>query len=107
VEGPQVQPLTFAAAGVPGRLHLVRLVHVPSRPSVEEVSVAGTFTGWAPDRISMQRQDGAFTAVLLLPEGSYEYMFVEDGDRWVTDPGAALTRDDGFGQRNAVLDLGV
>jgi anti-sigma factor RsiW len=107
VDGPRVEAVGFAAAEGAGRLHLVRLVHVPSRPGVEEVSVAGTFTGWSPDRIAMHRQDGAFTAVLLLPEGSYEYMFVEDGDRWVTDPGASLTRDDGFGQRNAVLDLGV
>jgi hypothetical protein len=32
-------------------------------------------------------------------------MFIEDGQRWVTDPLAAQTRDDGFGRENAVLDL--
>jgi hypothetical protein len=31
-------------------------------------------------------------------------MFVVDG-RWVTDPGAPATIDDGYGGRNAVLDL--
>jgi hypothetical protein len=32
-------------------------------------------------------------------------MFIEDDTRWVTDPRAPLTRDDGFGGRNAVLDV--
>lgn len=104
---PRVQPLSFGSSGGDGPLMLVRLVHVPSGPEVEEVSVAGSFTSWDPARVPMRRQDGVFQAALLLPPGSYEYMFVEDGERWVTDPAATVTRDDGFGQRNAVLDLGV
>jgi hypothetical protein len=32
-------------------------------------------------------------------------MFVEDSLHWVTDPLALQTRDDGFGNENAVLDL--
>ena len=46
-----------------------------------------------------------FPLNLVLPPDSYEYMFVEDGERWVTDPLAPQTRDDGFGRMNAVLDL--
>jgi hypothetical protein len=34
-------------------------------------------------------------------------MFVEDGKHWKTDPLATITRHDGFGNVNAVLDLGA
>jgi len=85
-------------------LRLVRLIHVPDG-DVHRVTVAGDFNGWDPTATPMTRQDGRWTANLLLPPGTYEYVFVEDGDTWVADPRALETRDDGFGQRNAVLDL--
>ena len=33
-------------------------------------------------------------------------MFVVDGQRWMVDPFATEQKDDGFGSRNAVLDVG-
>jgi hypothetical protein len=86
-------------------LRYVRLVYVPRDASIDNVAVAGTFNDWDPNSTPLQRQDGIFSTILVLPAGSYEYMFVEDGDRWVTDPLAARTRDDGFGTTNAVLDV--
>jgi hypothetical protein len=97
-----------AAASAPdeaGRFRLVRLVYVPPDPGVEHVAVAGTFNEWNPSRTQMQREGGLWTAQLLLPRNTYEYMFVVDGEQWVTDPLAVETRDDGFGRENAVLDL--
>ena len=32
-------------------------------------------------------------------------MFVVDGTQWIADPFAAEQQDDGFGSRNAVLDV--
>jgi 1,4-alpha-glucan branching enzyme len=50
-------------------------------------------------------QGGVWTVELpLAPGRRYEYMFVVDG-RWVTDPTAPASVDDGFGGQNAVLDL--
>jgi len=40
--------------------------------------------------------------VPVLP-GVHEYMFIVNGDTWVTDPRADRYVDDGFGNRNAVL----
>lgn len=37
--------------------------------------------------------------------GAYAYMFVVDGDPWVTDPFADAYRDDGLGHRNAALRI--
>lgn len=88
-----------------GRLRLVRLVYVPSEPGVDRVAVAGTFNEWNPGRTEMKKEGNVWTAQLLLPRDTYEYMFVVDGEQWVTDPLAMETRDDGFGRENAVLDL--
>jgi len=40
-----------------------------------------------------------------LKPGRYEYMFVVDGQQWIPDPFAAEQTDDGFGSRNAVLEV--
>ena len=86
-------------------LRVARLVYVPGSGAVERVSVAGSFNGWNPDASVMQRVGEVWVIYVALPPAAYEYMFVEDGQRWVTDPLAPQTRDDGFGKRNAVLDL--
>ena len=39
------------------------------------------------------------------PAGRYEYQFLVEGERWVTDPLAVSRRPDGFGYQNAVVNL--
>jgi hypothetical protein len=75
-------------------------------PLAREVAVAGDFNGWRPEAAPMHRGPGGlWTVDIPLAAGRrYQYMFVVDG-RWVTDPGAPATVDDGYGGRNAVLDL--
>lgn len=109
--GDRTEPLgdpTAGATAIGPQLHSVRLVYVPSgdRP-VDEVHVAGDFNAWDRGNTPLRRVDGVWTTTLVLPPGDYEYMFVENGERWVTDPLAARTRADGFGGSNAVLDVGV
>lgn len=86
-------------------LRMVRLIYTPDDPAVARVAVAGSFNSWDPATTPMRRQNGVWAAWLLLPADVYEYQFVVDGDRWVTDPLAPRTRPDGFGGTNAVLDL--
>lgn len=75
-------------------------------PDAGEVTVAGSFNGWDPEAARLERsQDGLYHTVISVPHGRHEYMFVIDGERWVTDPTAALAVDDGFGHRNAVLEI--
>lgn len=70
------------------------------------VAVAGDFTNWKPD-VALQDPDGdgVWTALVPVSPGVHQYMFVVDGDRWVTDPDASRYVDDGFGHRNAVLAI--
>ena len=93
------------ASTAPTGFRMARLVYVPTDRDPSQVSVAGTFNGWSSQELPMQKEGPYWTAAIVLPEGNYEYMFVEDGEHWVTDPLATQTRDDGFGGRNAVLDL--
>jgi hypothetical protein len=48
--------------------------------------------------------DGWWEALLVIEPGSYEYVYVIDGD-WVTPPEAKVTVNDGFGGRNGILDV--
>jgi len=88
-------------------LEYVRLSYMPTDPSVRQVTIAGSFNDWNPSSTPLLRKNGVWITILILPPGSYEYMFVEDDKRWVADPLADRTRDDGFGGMNAVLDVGL
>jgi Glycogen recognition site of AMP-activated protein kinase len=84
----------------------VRLAYLPADPSVQKVTVVGSFNNWDPEAMPLRRENGVWSTILVLAPGSYEYMFLENGARWVTDPLAVETRNDGFGGANAVLDVG-
>ena len=76
-------------------------------PGAHSVAVAGDFNGWRIDATALEDGDGdgVWRATIGLSPGRYEYMFVIDGERWVTDPRATARRQDGFGNVNAVLEL--
>lgn len=73
----------------------------------ESVAVAGDFSNWEPVPLSPRTagDETVWTGLVPVPRGEHEYQFVIDGKRWVTDPLAPVTRDDGFGAQNAVLKL--
>ena len=83
---------------------LVRLVVV--HPGARTVQAAGDFNGWNPTETPLeQASNGAWTVTIPLEPGRYEYQFVVDGEQWIADPFAVEQNDDGFGSRNAVLDV--
>jgi len=103
-----VAPVASSTPALSGRAQspvvLVRLVVV--QPGARVVQAAGDFNGWNPSRTPLEHTaDGAWTVTLPLEPGRYEYQFVVDGDRWIGDPFAVEQSDDGFGSRNAVLDV--
>lgn len=105
---PDVEPSEAVIVQATQDLHAVRLVYVPPRDAAPEaVHVAGDFNGWNDAGTPLRRVGDVWTTTLRLPPGEYEYQFVENGERWVTDPLALRQRTDGFGGTNAVLDVGV
>ena len=78
-------------------------LHAPQAQSVELI---GSFNDWARGTIRLSGPDasGHWVVTIPLPSGRYEYQFLVDGEL-VPDPKALLYRPDGFGQKNAVLDI--
>jgi hypothetical protein len=102
--GETFAPVTSVAEQSADRV-LMRFVFVDS--DAESVAVAGDFSEWEPiglTRVSING-DQAWTGLIPLTRGEHRYMFIKDGEEWVTDPFAKTFRDDGFGNRNAVISL--
>jgi hypothetical protein len=95
-----------AEAHRPAGSDVVQVRFVLSAKGARKVGIAGDFNGWNPEGTVLENVDGqgTFVATVPLGHGSHEYMFLVDG-KWMTDPGAAETRPDGFGQTNAILRL--
>jgi hypothetical protein len=76
-------------------------------PGARSVEVVGSFNNWSRGLLHLRDDDndGIWHAAAVLPTGQHEYMFVIDGERWVTDPLAGRFVDDGFGagRENSVL----
>jgi len=71
------------------------------------VAIAGDFNGWNPQANILEdpEGDGIWTGILKLEPGRYEYMFVLDGEKWFPDPNALRYVKDGFGNKNAILEI--
>jgi len=100
-----VERVPAATPDVSDRAAVVPVRFMLAAAGAKTVSVAGDFNRWQTEVALLDDSDGdgVFATTLLLPRGSYGYMFVIDGERWEVDPHATNTRDDGFGQRNAVI----
>ena len=76
-------------------------------PGARSVEVVGSFNDWSRGSLHLrdEHHDGIWHAAAVLPAGPHEYMFVVDGERWVTDPLAGRYVDDGFGsgRENSLL----
>ena len=74
---------------------------------LSSVAVVGDFNDWSPNKhlLNDENKDGIWTATLRLEPGRYEYMFILDGQEWVPDPEAYRYVRDGFGNKNAVIEI--
>ena len=90
---PGLQPVTFMLPDPQGR--------------IGSAAVIGSFNRWQPRGFEMHFSPdrGAWVLETRLPAGTHEYVFLLDGTQVRSDPRAVLTKDDGFGSRNAVLLL--
>jgi len=101
---PPPEPTAMAELAPASGVVPVRLVCV--QQGAAQAAVAGSWNGWDPGATPMVRvADDVFATTVLLERGRHEYMFVVDGRTWTTDLAAATWVDDGFGHRNAVIEL--
>lgn len=84
---------------------MLRFVYIDG--DANSVAVAGDFSNWEPIELNRQEVNGeqVWSGMVRMSRGEHNYMFVKDGSKWITDPMAPVTRDDGFGNKNAVIYL--
>jgi hypothetical protein len=76
-------------------------------PEAQAVCVAGSFNGWEPSALPLQRQaDGRWVVEVVLEPGRHEYRFVVDG-QWTDDPLSPAYVSNPFGGLNCVLVAGT
>lgn len=100
-------PSTVVAPDVAPQDPIVYVRFAFRAPSAQSVSLAGDFNDWEADALALLDADGdgVWTGTFALQPGVHKYMFVVDGERWETDPGAERHMDDGFGMRNALIAI--
>jgi hypothetical protein len=99
---PAQTPLPADAA----RQYVIQFIY--NDPQAKQVFVAGSFNDWQKEQIPLTDNSGKGTWIGVVPmkPGLYEYMFYVDG-RWASDSHALRYKDDGFGRKNAILELGT
>ena len=74
-------------------------------PEARDVHLAGSFTQWDAQAVSMKRgRDGTWTAQVTLPPGRHEYRFIVDGT-WQNDPGCGLCAPNPYGSMNCAIEI--
>jgi len=72
-------------------------------PDAQAVFVAGSFNGWQPAAMPLQKQAGGRWVVeLTIEPGRHEYRFIVDG-QWRDDPLSSAYVSNPFGGLNSVL----
>jgi 1,4-alpha-glucan branching enzyme len=74
---------------------------------VSTMYLAGEFNGWSATECEMKKsKSGDFSVTINLPSGgAYQYKFVADGERWITDPLADRLYANEFGGENSVAEV--
>ena len=72
-------------------------------PTASSVKVAGDFTNWQKNRISLRKHpDGIWRATVSLTPGEHRYRFLVDGE-WRDDPECKLQIPNPFGGQDSVV----
>jgi 1,4-alpha-glucan branching enzyme len=74
-------------------------------PEAQSVSIAGDFNNWDCNKTKLINHNGTWKITLNLKPGHYQYMFVIDGKKWAPDPNAKEYIDDGYGNKNSIIDI--
>ncbi len=82
------------------------VVFVTLYPRATHVQLAGDFNGWQPTATPMDRvgDSGVWQAKMKLPEGTYRYRLVVDG-QWQQDPYNERTEMNPFGELNSLVEI--
>jgi len=85
--------------------HLIEQEFSFNAPAALRVQLAGSFTAWQSQPISMTRgADGLWHTKVKLAPGTYQYRFIVDGE-WHDDPTCTLRIPNEFGTANMLREV--
>lgn len=74
-------------------------------PDAEDVSVAGTFSGWQNIKMDRAGDSGYWQITLPINSGEHQYSFIVDGEKQMPDPTVPSKQADDFGGENSILKV--
>lgn len=76
-------------------------------PEAKSVYLVGSFNSWSVNNSTLMKRldNGTWIKIMPLPEGTYHYKFVVDG-QWMGDPENSLTETNGLGGANSLILVG-
>lgn len=101
--------LIFVIVGVlvflsPSHSGLTKVAFAIDFENAKSVSLAGDFNNWDPSRGNLERRGKMWTGSFLVQPGRYQYMLIIDGNQWIPDPNAKEYVNDGYGNKNSLID---
>ena len=73
--------------------------------TAKSVILSGSFNNWSKNKPYMERTPGGWRLTVYLPEGTYAYKFIVDG-QWIIDPANKIKRADASGNLNSFMGIG-
>ncbi len=77
------------------------------RPDANQADIIGTFTRWQPVAMEQMRESGYWSLTLNLPEGEYQYSYLVEEGKQITDPTVSERVQDDFGGENSLITIKV
>ncbi len=76
------------------------------RPDASEVTLSGSFNGWARDALHMKKNsDGWWSCTCILEKGDYQFQYLVDGWDWVADFAAHGVERNEYGTWRSLLTV--
>lgn len=76
-------------------------------PNAYQAEIIGTFTRWQPVAMKQMGASGYWSLTLNLPEGEYQYSYLVEEGKQITDPSVTERVQDDFGGENSLLTIKV
>jgi serine protease AprX len=91
----------------PPRVENGKVLFFFSDDRATNVSLAGDFNGWDPNKNKLERDEHGFWRASLTapPAGIYHYKFIVDERRWVEDPNNEMKAPDHYGGSNSLITI--
>ena len=83
----------------------VSMTFILYNETAKEIHLAGDFNEWDKQNISMEEENGYWSATVAMKPGVYQYMFVIDSEHWIPDPSNTEVVESAFGGVNSVVEV--